>query len=135
MTKFEKPESELANGFFDPDGEVDRADYQTGRDIMAALNATNPYAALIELDKMWMSLNKHTAGVEAVQKTLAEDYDNLLKSAKGMQNLMRGIAAQLARAGSYDHRAKNEVLLGVVARLLDMSDEDLTRDNGGEIPF
>lgn len=127
MTNFKTPKENAE--------ETDRAEYAEGRDIMFAIGAENPYQALMELDKLYKSVDESERGLMAVMKALSAEYDRLMNRANEMQRHMAGLAAQLARAGSYDHKAKNEVILSVVARLLDLSGDNLNGKDEDDIPF
>lgn len=61
------------------------------------------------------------AQIEALRLELAEkdgEIFHLHKSSARLSRAMIDMAADLARAGSYDHKSKNEAILAVVYRLL-----------------
>lgn len=71
--------------------------------------------------------------IESYKDTVA-DRDRVLMA---MQRAMRAWAQRLARAGEYDHKGKNEVLLRVVADLLATAERNFSADfsDNDDIPF
>jgi len=61
--------------------------------------------------------------------------DNSAEKASMFNGIMRDCALDLARAGNYAHKEKNEVILAVVARLLAFGDEPKKPRDMDDIPF
>jgi len=51
------------------------------------------------------------------------------------QRFVRHHARRLALAGSYDHKGKNEVLLSVIAALLDAAENAINVTRSDDVPF
>jgi len=76
-------------------------------------------------------IKRLTAGVNHAMtaQTKAE------KTVLNMQYMQMDCAADLARAGGYDHKSKNEVILAVVARLLAYGNNPLRSAYDDNVPF
>lgn len=115
---------------------VDAETFAESAKIVDALDETTIDAALVKLDGMYLHLDKENRGLQAVHKAVVKQCDEMTaKNARNARILIE-YAAQLARAGSYDHKSKNEAILSVVASLLSLSsgmqESDIPED---DIPF
>lgn len=73
------------------------------------------------------------ASIDAVMATeTCNDKDRLIAL---YRHEMRSACRELAEAGSYDHRAKNERILQVIASLMRMASLDKTSIPMDELPF
>jgi len=98
---------------------------EAGKKIIEALDAIDHWDALHKLDAMYIALDRENkslnAGYEALSNnyaTLYADNERNTRSIQALRGIAIDLAAQLARAGDYAHKEKNEVILRVVTRLL-----------------
>lgn len=98
---------------------------ESGKKIIAALEAIDHWDALHKLDEMYLALDKENKSLNAVYEALSKNYATLFadnerneRSIKELRGITLDIAAELARAGDYLHGQKNDVILRVVARLI-----------------
>lgn len=64
-----------------------------------------------------------------------KEHSKAAAKASMFNGIMRDCALDLARAGNYAHKEKNEVILAVVARLLAFGDEPEKPRDMDDIPF
>lgn len=86
-----------------------------------ALDELSQDQLLERLEGAKLVTENQRAQIEALRLELAEkdgEIFHLHKSAARQGRAMTDMAADLARAGSYDHKSKNEVILAVIYRLL-----------------
>lgn len=73
--------------------------------------------------------------MEQASEVIANVRRELVDTHEHYQRVAVEIAARLASAGSYDHRAKNEAILSAVARLLAQGTNRVGHGDMDDIPF
>jgi len=112
--------------------EVDREDLQKASDICDALECSSIEKALIKLDEMYIALDKHYKGLEAVHKICVGGIDRLNAEIAYNREFMREIAGDVARAGTMSGGMHMMALMRIIERLLDMSGGSPDGDDDGD---
>jgi len=102
------------------------------------LSAAQLYERLQGAKLVTANLQRQIDGMKIVHGAVSDECIRRGETIKGERAFMARLALRLARAGSYDHKGKNEVILDVVADLLATSAREVVnaaaRDMD-DIPF
>lgn len=105
-------------------------------------SALNVLDRMQELEQRAQRAQNHANGLEAAHKEVVKLADEanervsvLTRIIADQQMAMCQWAQRLARAGEYDHKGKNEVLLRVIADLLATATRRYDADIDEDVPF